>query len=97
MHVVGGEQRQPVRPRQCVEPVDPGDVVAHVEVARGEMAQGGELLHDIWQDRFERTGGWRLGNQAQPNFPVAPANAGVPLFLGRRKDSGVPAFAGMTI
>jgi hypothetical protein len=32
MHVVGGEQREPVRLRQRVEALDPRDVVAGVEI-----------------------------------------------------------------
>jgi hypothetical protein len=32
----------------------------------------------------------------QPNIPVTPAKAGVPLLLERRRNSGIPAFAGMT-
>jgi len=32
----------------------------------------------------------------QPNIPVTPAKAGVPLLRDRQRKSGIPAFAGMT-
>ena len=41
MHVVGGEQRQAVFARKRIEPVDPGNVVAAIEVGGGKVAQRG--------------------------------------------------------
>ena len=54
MHVVGGEQRQPVGFGQRIEPVDPRDVIAGVEVGCGEMAQRGKLLCEMRKDFGER-------------------------------------------
>ena len=51
MDVVGRQQRQPVGLRQRIEPVDPRDVVALIEVACGEVAQrrqaAGEMGNEI--------------------------------------------------
>ena len=54
--VVGRQQGEAVGSRQHVEPVDPGAVVAGVKMARGEMAQGWELLGEAREDVGERRG-----------------------------------------
>src|SRR6478672_4814088 len=66
MHLVGGEQRQAVRLRQRVEPLDPCDIVARVKQAAGKMAQRFQLRREMWE---------YLGEHPLESHPV-PARSG---------------------
>ena len=54
--VVSRQQRQSIFPRQRIEPVDPGDVVAGVEIAGGKMAQRRELSSKVGKEIVKRRG-----------------------------------------
>jgi hypothetical protein len=49
VHVVGRKQRQPVGPRQRVEPVDPRHVVAGMMMAGGNVSQRREAAGEMRQ------------------------------------------------
>ena len=49
LHVIGGQDRQAGTPRQPVQPVDAGAVIAAIKIAGRDMAQGGQGLGQAGQ------------------------------------------------